>query len=633
MSSSIKIQQRALPGLALSLMLHAVAALVMAFVHVAQNADDLRLAVESIFEVERPTEEFTKEMNSDTEIAETFNFVAGGNVSAAASGGTGAPAVAQTKIDQSEQFRDPTVVLNIGEVTLPGIEQLGRDLGESQIAGEPTAPAEGYGEALGRITQELLRMLRDDKLTVAWLFDESESMKDDQQEIRDQFHKVYEELGLVIPKDPKIKAEKDILLSAIFGFGDKLTQITSKPTGDIPEIRAAIDKVGIDPTGKEHMCAAIDKVLDEYKTHVTRGRRKLVLIVVTDESGDDGQGALIDEVVRKARQLRAPVYILGRESLFGYKFGRIAWVDPKYGLTHWLGIHRGPETAYEEALQYDGLHDRWDSHPSGFAPYEQARLSKETGGIFFVLPSEEQNLVGQAAAEKRKFAFLDLKEYVPELLKRREYEELRQKSKFRSVVWETVKLLDPRRDEQLNIQEGWYSTDPTIFKSQGQQSFNRALRAMGLLNQAAKALEKAEPLRDKEESQRWRANYDLAYAQVLAYRVRLFQVLLALDAHINSLPRPKNAMNNVWGFARIHDMQAPTERQVKLTKVDIDELRQQLDLAKSKFEFVKKSHPRTPWANRAEYEMNIGFGVKFVEGFRDPRYDKVNALDIKIPSL
>jgi hypothetical protein len=325
------------------------------------------------------------------------------------------------------------------------------------------------------------------------------------------------------------------------------------------------------------------------------------------------------------------VYVLGREAVFGYPYARMAWKDPKYGLSHWLLINRGPETAEKEALQTDGLHDRWDAHPSGFAPYEQARLTKETGGIFFVLPHEEENLVGQAAIEQRKFAFLDMKEYVPDLVPRRRYLEERQKSKFRSAISEVVRLLDPWSDPQLQIQEGWYSVDPAQFRTAGDESFKRAMRAFGLLNQAARILEKVKPLRDKEESQRWRANYDLAYAQVLAYRVRLFQFMLVMDDYLNNFPKPKDARNNVWNVGRVPEMQTPTDRQIKLTKVDMDELKKQLEMAIKQFEFVKKTHPRTPWANRADFETKQGYGMKFFEGFRDPRYDRMT--DIKLPSL
>jgi len=377
--------------------------------------------------------------------------------------------------------------------------------------------------------------------------------------------------------------------------------------------------------------AAVSGVIETHRRYVSAGGRKLAVIVVTDESGDDGEGDALEETLKRVKGARAPVYILGRESLFGYKFGRMRWKDPQYGLDHWLVIHRGPETPFPEALQYDGLHDRWDAHPSGFAPYDLARLARESGGIYFLLPHEEENLAGQPAVEARKFAFLDMKEYNPDLQARRRYLEERNRSKFRVAVSEIVRLLDPRVDGELSIQEIWYSTQPEAFKSAGQANFDRARRAMGIISQAIAILEKVRPLREAEDSTRWRANYDLAFAQLLAYRVRLFQFLLAMDQQLTTLPQPKNPMNNAWNVGRVQEMLEPTERQVKLTGVDLSELQGQLERARSMFEFVKKTHARTPWAARAQYELNQGFGMRFFEAFRDPRYDRVN--DIKFPTL
>ena len=129
-------------------------------------------------------------------------------------------------------------------------------------------------------------------------------------------------------------------------------------------------------------------------------------MVVSDESGDDG--TKVETTLAAAVKAKSPIYFLGRESVFGYRYARIRWVDPKYRLTHWLTINRGPETPAPEQLQWDGLHSRWDVFSSGFGPYEQVRLAKETNGIFFVLPGEEENLTGAGAHEKRKFDFLDM---------------------------------------------------------------------------------------------------------------------------------------------------------------------------------------------------------------------------------
>ena len=106
-----------------------------------------------------------------------------------------------------------------------------------------------------------------------------------------------------------------------------------------------------------------------------------------------------------------PIYVIGRQSLFGYERAHLRYVDPVTKDVYWPTIRRGPETADIELLQWDGLHDRWDEQPSGFAPYELARLAKDSGGIYFLLPSEENMRVRQ---REKAYSIATLKEYVPD---------------------------------------------------------------------------------------------------------------------------------------------------------------------------------------------------------------------------
>jgi hypothetical protein len=66
-----------------------------------------------------------------------------------------------------------------------------------------------------------------------------------------------------------------------------------------------------------------------------------------------------------------------------------------------------------------------------------------------------------------------------------------------------------------------------------------------------------------------------------------------------------------------------------LTRVDFEELKKQNATAKQEFEAVIENHPRTPWARRARWELDVGFGMKFVEGYHHPGY--ANMKEIKIP--
>lgn len=612
------------PGLIISVSMHLIFLVVMALIHmdIIQSQPDVEL--ETYFSEDRAQEEYVQEMQENMQVAESISVVSGGVVSTNIGGGSGmagatGAAASQAKIEASDSLKEPDLEVAVGDIAAPGADVLATDLGAGEITGETGAIVEGYGDAMGRMTLEIIRMMREQRVLVVWLFDESESMKDDQLLIRDNFHKVYEELGIAQQQDEKLRRGQEILLTSIISYGESINPIIRKPTSDIKEIRAAIDKIPIDPSGKENTCSAILAVLDEYKNMTGGNKRKLMIVVVSDESGDDGDR--IEDVVQRTKRADAPVYFMSREAIFGYEFARIRYTHPKNGLDYWLQIKRGPETEYPECLQWDGLHARWDSYSSGFGPYVQVRIARESGGIFFLLPGEEENLSGAGAHEQRRFDFLDMKEYQPLLMSRPEYMKERTASKFRATIGAVIDKLDPAKDPQLSIREIWYPIEPPQFRAEGQVQFEKAMYAMVLVNQAIQLLEDVQPLRAKEDSMRWRAAFDLAYAQLLSYKVRLFQFMLAMDKHNKEAPQPKDKMSNRWNLVRVPEMLEPDEQQIKITKVDMEELKRQEQLARDMYVNVVKEHPRTPWAQRAEYELRMGFGMKFVEVFRDPRYD------------
>ncbi|MEO2033341.1 MAG: vWA domain-containing protein, partial [Planctomycetaceae bacterium] len=597
----------------------------------------------SVFAEDRIQEEFSQELEETTDLATTLNPVAGGLVSTTV--GAAAPTAAQVNIETSDSLQDPEIDVRVSEVTIPGDALLAEELGSGQVSGETGAVVDGYGAALGRISQELIRLMREQRVHGGWLFDESFSMKDDREEIRDKFEQVYHDLGLAQEKDVNLKRGKEILLTTIASYGQKTKMLTATPTNDIDKIRKAITDVPIDESGKEHMCQSIQQAVRRFRLAAQKQKRKLVIVVVSDESGDDGQ--FVDQAIIECKQARASVYVLGRESVFGYPYARQRWKDPKYQLTHWIRINRGPETAFPECLQWDGLRNRRDVYNSGFGPYEMVRLAKETNGIFFVLPGEEEDLSGPGAHDRRKFDFLAMKQYQPFLLPRKLYVASRNRSEFRRTLFDVIVTLNPNKNDQLpghdpelNIREWNYSIDPAEFRKQAQRQVLRAARAMTFINQALPLLERIKPLRDQEPSQRWRAHYDLIFAQLLSYRVRLFQYLLAMDVHANTAPQPQAQKHNEWNVHRTKQMLVPDDEQfqrikqafkVSVTQEEyLEHLDEQRQLAEKLYDAVHQAHPGTPWSRRATTELRVGFGMKFVSRFRDPRY---NRSDIKLPNF
>ncbi|MCA9088460.1 MAG: VWA domain-containing protein, partial [Planctomycetaceae bacterium] len=203
----------------ISAIVHAAMLGAMAFYKLSSGLDLPVVAVETVIADERTQQEITQDLKLDTTVSETLSVQSGGMVTTAI-GAAAAQPVAQTKIETSEALKDPEVrVTTIGDISLPGVGELAVDLGEGEVSGEVGARVEGYGVAMHRITQELTRMMRGQPVVAVWLFDASNSLKDDRMEIRDNFHKIYEELNIA-QKQATQKGQKYAALETmICSFG------------------------------------------------------------------------------------------------------------------------------------------------------------------------------------------------------------------------------------------------------------------------------------------------------------------------------------------------------------------------------------------------------------------------------
>ena len=614
------------PTVLVSLAIHLLAIIALWLIPYAVASVDQALVIETVMEDdERDYDEIMQELDDQKEIAESVNFIAG-SVSTNV-GGSEAPLSQQTKVELNEVIAEPDIAVRPVMDSLPGVDSLTTELGEAAVTGEVGAIVAGYGAALDRLTAELLRMMRSQKLTVVWLFDESESMKDDQQDLKERIFRVYEELK-VVETDPKAtgpgrrkKKLKDILETSITSFGARWTIHTPKPTNDPRVVMSAIDRIPIDRTGQENMCEAIKQAVNKYRG-VTRSKRKLVLIVVSDESGDDG--GKVEAAIEQCKIVKAPVYILGRESVFGSLYAFKRWRHPDTGRTHYLPIHRGPETPFAEQLQYDGYGKRRDSHMSGFGPYEQVRIARDTGGIFFQLPHEEADLND---LDNRKNDMLNLREYLPNLDSRRAYAKSRNRSKFRQAIWDVIVQLNPyeaNRAAVLQVPSGWFDRNPAKYRQPAIDRWKKVMTIFTILVKAQQRLDQVRTLRENEASLRWRANYDLIYAQLIAYQVRLLQYSIAIDQYAQSVPsrKFKDPKSNQWAVAYGQPkLLMPTTKQAeqiaKFLGVDFtaETLKDSHRKCLQRLARIEEMHPGSPWSRRAEWERKRRFGVGFAERF------------------
>jgi hypothetical protein len=426
-------------------------------------------------------------------------------------------------------------------------------------------------------------------------------MKDDQKAIREKFDRVASELKVNADSFAKKQAGGVPLTHAIVGFGNELHYELEKPTPNVDLIGQAIEHLKIDETGTENTMHALQEVINHYSGLIKKDRR-LLIVLVTDESGDDG--SYVEEAHQAVMEHKVPIYVIGRQSLFGYERAHLRYVDPVTKDVYWPTIRRGPETADIELLQWDGLHNRWDEQASGFAPYELARLAKDSGGIYFLLPSEENMRVRR---QERAYSMATLKEYIPEYDSRLEYVDRRNKSEFRRTLYE---IIQATRDFPFRYH---FPVMPAELVPLANEAGALATQRLNVLLAIQNRLEGLQKLRDREPTKRWQAHYDLMLAQIVTYQVKAYEYRACLAEMVNTLPKPtKLPTPNLIVEWELHHSRTP--------KAPKEETAKKYAEAQKLLRLVIERHPKTPWADLAQDELNRGLGVQRTEWTHSPKY-------------
>ncbi len=613
-----------------SMIVHAGILIALAVLAVSEPIKQAeRLIIADVFE-ERPPDDLLKTeldevIEASTQPGIASNYAApnvgvsdgavGGAAGGAAGGDVSAPILDKGIVEQSS---DAGVSIDGLIEDAPPSRKLIVEAPAGAL-GDPRSIVDTYEQAMDRITQEIMWMLSKGDAMVIWCFDQSESMKDDQKEIRDRIDRIYVELGLANGKD------NQSLLTGVTSYGEGFINHTPKPVSDFTSIRAAIDQVPVDPSGKEMMCQAVGRSIAQMREYAQRENRQMALVLVTDESGDRPTNEqVLERAIAEAKAAHCRLYILGREAVFGYPYAHMRWQHPQTKRTHWLAIDRGPETGFVEQLQIDGFRRRHDAHPAGFGSYEQTRMARETGGVFFLLPSIETNLV---RGEKQRYELEQMRPYVPDLRSRLDIYKDRDDSPLRTILWQVINDLNPynpliSKAVEMRVT---FSPRPEEFVRQAAESQIHARAYLPYLAKAQQALEKIKPLREQEAAPRWQANYDLMYAQLIAYQARIYEYGAYLNWFMKNpktvpLTKAPNLTLTHWEIHTRKELLRPEESQ------------SYIDKAHDLFTAVAKEHPGTPWAARAVAEQARGYGVGLVPVY-EPPYPQPSGPVKPIPKL
>ncbi len=418
-----------------------------------------------------------------------------------------------------------------------------------------------------------------------WLFDESRSMKDDQQLIRRRVDDLYADLAVGGPAGARR------VLTGVASFGRDLHVLLAQPTADVARIREAIDRVPVDLSGDENVLRAINGALSEFGPYARRYARSLVIVLVTDEAGDDDatpkDGASpLELTVARMKAMKATLVVFGDEA-GGLNYAREYVFDPAAppGMRTWSWVNRGIDSAFAEMFPYDYLFRATERVPSGFGPWALSRLCRESGGTYFLLR--------RAGARGYDYGKL-LEGYVPELGARLEIAGLNARHPARRLM---MQLLDGwaafgARDESpltgyFNAGEPGRRQMAAAMKSVDERLafVNEGIRRLDALANVSFA--------DSPSAARWEANRDLFRAQLRKMRFQLTQVKLAL-ADLARGERIPPAGDGGWhvGFDR-----------AAVLRGDDATMKEELDAVRALYQQVIERHAGTPWEAFARSEM------------------------------
>ena len=514
----------------------------------------------------------------------------------------------------TEKGELPTFELAVPVLTSPDPDD------QLLVKGVGAIGATGSRGAVDRITGEILLSLDQRPTLVVWLFDRSASLSGQREEIVSRFDRIYDELGVAAglgnQKGEELRHDDQPLLTAITAFGAGIDFLTPKPTDLIEEVKTAVRSVSEDASGEENVFGALLTVSEKYRRYrLHRPRRNVMLIVVTDEAGDDP--AQLDRCVTVLRKMQMPVYVVGSPAPFGRLDAYVRYVDPnpKYDQSpQWLPVRQGPESLLPERLKLGAI-GRGDfdgpTIDSGFGPFGLTRLATETGGFYIAVHPFRVD-AGQARRRGRKNAmaseidyFFDtrlMRRYRPDYVTVAEYRRRLSSNRARSALVEaatkswTTPLENIRREF------------PKIDEAQLAEDLTRAQRAAAILEPAladlVATLRRGERDRPDLESPRWQAGFDLAMGRALASKVRAegYNTMLAQAKQGMSF---ENTRNDTWVLR--------PSREISTGSVAAGEAEQ----ATVYLTRVTEEHAGTPWALLAQRELKQPLGWQWKEAFRN----------------
>ena len=567
------------PAWAASLLIHLAILLILSTVVTESSVQELTAILTSIDDVE-PENVF------DTVVVDQVGNQ--GDLQSLTSAAMVATVRNTPQEEMQKQIEDevlpPTIQVNTDEVDLPA--QADMVAAVSTVGSAlSTANTGGTEGAIDRLAMELAASLKERKTLVVWLFDASLSLQERRDAIADRFENVYAQLdALDVGADRALK-------TAAAAFGEKTTLLTQgEPVDDIRPLAQMVRNIKNDVSGKENVFAAVSEVCKKWQSYRLQSHRNMVLIIVTDERGDDFDK--MEDTIAYVRRNGIKVYVVGNAAPFGKEKGYVEW---KYedDSTEDLPVDQGPETVAAEGIRlaYWGTNAAdLERMSSGYGPYALTRLCAETGGMYLIADEDRKSKrFVHEVMQNYPPDYRPIKDYMADLMKNKAKAALVATALKTSVTNLPVPQLVFRADTDNALRTEITAAQQPI------AVLDKSLSEMDVV------LSEGEKDRDKISNPRWQASYDLAMGRVLAMRARVYGYNAVMaEMKVNPKPFAKKG-NNQWKLVPSKEITSGPNVKKLASK------------AAMYLKRVVDDHPDTPWAMLAERELGQPMGWDWQE--------------------